>query len=93
MKASWTPRPVQGLLAPDLVLLHAPALYDFRDVDTLFGPVSDVVPSSLIFEMYPVGLTSIGERLEREGFNVRLVNLAYRMLRDRGYDVEAASPA
>jgi radical SAM superfamily enzyme YgiQ (UPF0313 family) len=38
--------------------------------------------------MYPVGFTSIGERLEREGLNVRIVNLAYRMLRDPDYDVE-----
>ena len=79
----------RGLLGADLVLLHPPALYDFRRHRTLFGPVSDVVPSSAVFEMYPVGLTSIAARLEREGFNVRIVNLACRMLREPRFDVEA----
>ena len=82
-------RPARGLLAADLVLLHPPAQYDFRQRDTLFGPVSDAVPSTPVFEMYPVGLTSIGARLERDGYNVRLVNLACRMLRDPAYDVDA----
>jgi len=82
-------RPARGLLAADLVLLHPPAQYDFRRRDTLFGPVSDAVPSTPVFEMYPVGLTSIGARLERDGYNVRLVNLACRMLRDPAYDVDA----
>lgn len=80
---------LRGWLSPDLVLLHAPALYDFRRQRTLFGPVSDVVPSSAVFEMYPVGWTSLAESLEREGFNVRIVNLAYRMMRDPRFDVEA----
>lgn len=82
-------RPARGLLAADLVLLPPPAQYDFRRRDTLFGPVSDAVPSTPVFEMYPVGLTSIGARLERDGYNVRLVNLACRMLRDPAYDVDA----
>ena len=30
---------------PDLVLIHAPSVYDFREKDILFGPISDVVPS------------------------------------------------
>jgi B12-binding domain/radical SAM domain protein len=51
--------------------------------------VSDAVPSTPVFEMYPVGLTSIGARLERDGWNVRIVNLACRMLRDPAYDVDA----
>lgn len=81
------------LLQADLVLLHPPAVYDFRNTTSLFGPVSDAVPSTQVFEMYPVGFTSIGERLEREGFNVRIVNLAYRMLRDADYDAEGAIAA
>lgn len=81
------------LFAPDVVLLHPPAVYDFRRSRSLFGPVSDAVFSSPVFEMYPVGLTSLAARLEREGYNVRLVNLAHRMLEDPGYDVEAAIAA
>jgi B12-binding domain/radical SAM domain protein len=80
---------VRNPFARDLVLLHAPALFDFRTRDTFLGPVADAVPSTSIFEMYPVGLTSIAEFLERNHYNVEIVNLAYRMLRDRRFDVAA----
>ncbi|MGA8276764.1 MAG: hypothetical protein WB784_01005 [Rhodanobacteraceae bacterium] len=33
----------------DLVLLHPPTVYDFRDRAILYGPVSDVIPSSTAF--------------------------------------------
>lgn len=72
----------------DMVFLHAPSVYDFRKDTIMFGPVSDVVPSSSAFEMYPVGITSIAEILENNGFNVQIINLAYQMLRDPNYDVE-----
>lgn len=72
----------------DLVFLHAPSVYDFRKETLMFGPISDVVPSSPTFEMYPIGITSIAETLEQDGFAVQIINLAYRMLRDRNYDVE-----
>jgi len=78
------------LFAPDVVLLHPPAVYDFRRSRNLFGPVSDAVFSSPVFEMYPVGLTSLAARLEDAGYNVRLVNLAHRMLQDADYDVGEA---
>ena len=40
----------------DLLLLHAPSVYDFRERAILYGPVSDMVPSSTVFEMYPLGI-------------------------------------
>ncbi|MGQ9694388.1 MAG: TIGR04190 family B12-binding domain/radical SAM domain protein [Thermodesulfobacteriota bacterium] len=73
---------------PDLILLHAPSVYDFRKLPILFGPISDLVPSTPIFEMYPVGFSSISEHLERNGFRVRIVNLAARMLKDQNFDAE-----
>lgn len=78
------------LFKKDLIFLHAPSVYDFRKDTTMFGPISDVVPSSPTFEMYPVGITSIAETLEQNGFNVQIVNLAYQMLRDENFDVEKA---
>jgi len=72
----------------DLIFLHSPSVYDFRKEATMFGPISDVVPSSPTFEMYPVGITSIAETLEQNGFNVQIINLAYQMLRNPDYDVE-----
>jgi B12-binding domain/radical SAM domain protein len=73
---------------PDLVLLHPPSIYDFRRMLTIPGPISDLVPSGPFFEMYPIGFTFIGEYLERNGINVRVVNLANRMLEKAGFDVE-----
>ncbi len=73
----------------DLILLHAPHVYDFRKVPQLYGPVSDLVLSTPVFEMYPVGLSSISEYLERAGFRARIVNIAWRMLRDAHFDAEA----
>jgi B12-binding domain/radical SAM domain protein len=72
----------------DLVLLHAPSVYDFRQKSILYGPVSDLVPSTPVFEMYPIGLTTIAEYLERRGFRVRIVNLAVRMLNSERFDAE-----
>ncbi len=74
----------------DLVLLHAPSVYDFRESSIMFGPVSDMVPSTPIFEMYPLGFTTIAEYLERRGYRVRIVNLAVLMLNRRSFDVERA---
>ena len=73
----------------DLILLHAPSVYDFRKKTILYGPVSDLIPPSYVFEMYPIGLTSIAEYLGRAGYRVRIVNLAVRMLRDSKFDAES----
>ncbi|OQY25362.1 MAG: B12-binding domain/radical SAM domain protein [Anaerolineaceae bacterium 4572_32.1] len=72
----------------DLVFLHAPSVYDFRHESILYGPVSDLVPSTPVFEMYPIGFTALAEYLEQRGFRVRIINLAVRMLKSRRYDVE-----
>lgn len=72
----------------DLVLLHPPTVYDFRKEMLFTGPISDVVPSSPVFEMYPIGLTSIGDYLERYGLKVKIINIANRMLLDPKFDVE-----
>jgi B12-binding domain/radical SAM domain protein len=63
-------------------------VYDFRKKSILYGPVSDLVPSTPVFEMYPIGLTTIAEYLERHGFRVRIVNLAVRMLNSDRFDPE-----
>jgi len=71
-----------------LILLHAPSVYDFRKRATLWGPIGDLVPSSTVFEMYPIGFTTMAEYLERHGHRVGIVNLAVHMLRDADFDVE-----
>jgi len=73
---------------PDLILLHAPSVYDFRKKTILYGPVSDLIPSTTAFEMYPIGWASMASYLESSGYRVRIVNLAVRMLNDNSFDVE-----
>ncbi|MCX6030395.1 MAG: TIGR04190 family B12-binding domain/radical SAM domain protein [Chloroflexi bacterium] len=72
----------------DLIFLHAPSVYDFRKHSILYGPVSDLVPSTPVFEMYPIGFTTMAEYLERHGQRVRILNLAVRMLNDPNFDPE-----
>ena len=71
----------------DLILLHAPSVYDFREKSIMYGPMSDLVPSSPIFEMYPIGFLTMANYLEQRGIFVRIVNIAYLMMRDNKFDV------
>lgn len=64
---------MRNRFARDLVLLHAPALFDFRTRETFLGPMADAVRSTAMFEMYPVGLTSIAAFLEGNHYNVEIV--------------------
>jgi B12-binding domain/radical SAM domain protein len=73
----------------DLLLLHAPSVYDFRTRATLWGPISDLVPSTPIFDMYPLGFATMLAHLQNVGFDVRIVNLAARMVRSERFDPEA----
>lgn len=74
----------------DLLLLHAPSVYDFRDRDdVLFAYLSDSdsVNVTSIFEMYPLGFLAIKERLRQLGFDAKIVNLASLMLMYPDLDV------
>src|SRR6056297_1552997 len=72
----------------DLLLLHPPSVYDFREKSILYGPVSDMVPSSVMFELYPIGFLTMAGYLKERALEVRIVNLALRMLTDARFDVE-----
>lgn len=73
----------------DLILLHPPSIFNFRELPIFYGPISDVIPSSSLFENYPIGFITLSEHLNRNGISVRVVNLALKMLRDRSFDPEA----
>ncbi|MCK4427206.1 MAG: TIGR04190 family B12-binding domain/radical SAM domain protein [candidate division Zixibacteria bacterium] len=72
----------------DLILLHPPCVYDFRKNSIFFGPISDVIPSTPVFEMYPLGFVSLSSYLSQNGYDVRIVNIALKMLSDLQYDPE-----
>lgn len=73
---------------PDVILLHAPSVYDFRKEAIVYGPVSDLVPSTPVFEMYPIGFSTMAAYLTAQGKKVRVINLAVRMLNDPRFNVE-----
>lgn len=76
------------MTTPDLIFLHAPSVYDFRRHSIMYGPVSDLVPSTPVFEMYPIGFTTLAAYLEQRGLRTRIINLASRMLEDASFEVE-----
>ncbi len=72
----------------DLILLHPPSIYDFRKRNIVAGPISELVPSTGVFEMYPIGFISMLSYLTDKGFKVRIDNIALKMLSSRKYDFE-----
>lgn len=72
----------------DVIFLHAPSIYDFRKKPVIHGPISDVIPSGPIFEMYPIGFVSLCAHLEKAGFSTRIINIANKMLNSLTYDPE-----
>jgi radical SAM superfamily enzyme YgiQ (UPF0313 family) len=74
--------------ADDVVLIHPPSVYDFRERTIFYGPISDVIPSSPVFETYPIGFLTIATYLRKRGYRVRIVNLALIMMRSRRFRPE-----
>ena len=72
----------------DIAFIHAPSIYDFRKRNLKEGPIGDVVPSTPLFEMYPVGFISMLNYAISQGFNGRISNLAVLMLSDDRFDAE-----
>lgn len=74
----------------DVVLLHAPSIYDFRRRGKAYGPIADLIPSTPVFDMYPAGFLSLTSYLSSRGYKVGIVNLAAMMLLDERFDAEDA---
>mgnify|MGYP000678051899 CR=1 FL=1 len=74
----------------DLLLIHPPSVYDFRERPAHCGPVSDLIPSTPVFELYPAGFLSLSTYLGRKGFKLKILNLAVQMLLNPGFNPERA---
>lgn len=72
----------------DLLLIHPPSYFYFREEKRIYGPIADVVPSSPVFDMYPYGFFSIAHYLLRRGYKVRIHNAAALMVIDDAYRLE-----
>jgi len=73
----------------DLVLIHPPSVYDFRKRILFLGPITRTVPYTPVFIMFPVGLLSIADFLDRHGYKVKILNLGEKMLAEPNLDVES----
>ena len=81
--------PTGGMMSFDAVLIHPPAIYDFREKAIFPGPIGYTVSGgSGQFSMPPVGMLSIAEYLTRNGYKVKVDNLGERMLTVPGFEVE-----
>ena len=76
------------MMRVDVAFVHAPSIYDFRKRHLREGPIGDVIPSTPLFEMYPVGFISMLNHLVENGYSGRISNLAVLMLSDDRFDVE-----
>lgn len=73
----------------NVCFVHPPSIYDFRTKDLRSGPISDVVPSTPLFEMYPVGFISMLNSLVNHGYTGRISNIAVLMLYSKGFHPES----
>ncbi len=70
---------------PHLVLMHPPAVFDFRERPLNHWMLSKAVDTNPVFEYFPVGFISTLDYLEERGRTVRLANMAIKM-QGRGFD-------
>jgi len=71
----------------DAILIHPPAIYDFRKKVIFPGPIAYTVSESTDeFMIPPVGMLSIAEYLDRHGYRVKVDNVGERMVTDSGFD-------
>ena len=78
-------------LKADLVLLHAPAVFEFRGRRDIYFPflgTSGDVPITPLYEYFPVGFKTLQRFLGDRGHEVRLLNLASLLVRYPRLDVE-----
>jgi clorobiocin biosynthesis protein CloN6 len=78
-------------LRADLVLMHAPAFFDFRNRRDIYFPflgTSGDVPITPLYEYFPVGFKTLQRFLGERGHEVRIVNLSSVLLRFPELDLD-----
>lgn len=73
-------------LSADILLVHAPAVFEFRDRRDIYFPflgTSGDVPITPLYEYFPVGFKTLQRFLGDRGHVVRLLNLASLLVRYR----------
>lgn len=74
----------------DVILIHPPAIYDFRKKPVHPGPIGYTVGESTDQFIIPaIGILSIADYLDRNGYKVIVDNIGERMVSNDQLDVEA----
>ena len=71
-------------LQADLLLLHAPAVFDFRDRKDIYFPflgTSGDVPITPLYEYFPFGFKTLQRYLQDQGKRVEIINLSSLLIR------------
>jgi B12-binding domain/radical SAM domain protein len=70
----------------DVILIHPPAIYDFR-TKSLFPGALGASVEQVQFTKVPIGMLSIADYLDRHGYKVIIDNLGDRMVESPSFDV------
>lgn len=79
-------------LKADLLLVHAPAFFDFRERRDIYFPflgTSGDVPITPLYEYFPLGFKTIQRFLGEHGYDVKIINLSTVLLRYPKINVNA----
>lgn len=71
----------------DVILVHPPAIYDFRKI-TIFPGTLGISIADIQFNKVSIGILSIADYLDRHKHKVIIDNVADRMMHDKNFDVE-----
>ena len=71
----------------DVIIIHPPAVYDFRKMPLFPGALGASV-EQVQFNKVPIGSLSVAEYLDRHGYRVVVDNLCDRMINSRTFDAE-----
>jgi clorobiocin/coumermycin A biosynthesis protein CloN6/CouN6 len=76
----------------DLLLVHAPAFFDFRGREDIYFPylsTSGDVPITPLYEYFPIGFKTLQRHLQDRGFSVAILNLSTVLMKYPAVDVRA----
>ncbi|HKV80941.1 MAG TPA: cobalamin-dependent protein [Candidatus Sulfotelmatobacter sp.] len=77
-------------LSADLLLMHAPAFFDFRNRRDIYFPflgTSGDVPITPLYEYFPIGFKMLHRYLSAKGHSIKIINLSTVLLRYPAIDV------
>jgi len=83
-------------LRADLILLHPPAAYDFRDRRDIYFPflgTTGDIPITPLYEYYPLGFRAFESYLAARGRKVEIVNLSTLFLSHRNLPLPVVAEA